>query len=53
MTHREVDLRVNNAMSLDYMAYPLTRQIETATQAASTQIYQQQQDLLQNELVQV
>ena len=50
---REVDLRVHNALALDYTAYQLTKQIEGATWAASTTICQQQQDPLQNEPVQI
>ena len=53
LSAREVDLWENNALALDYTAYQLTRQIKTATQAASTRICQQQQDPLQNEPVQV
>ncbi len=45
----EVDLRVNTAVALDYMAYQLTKQIEEAIQ--QSRMCQQQQDPLQNGLV--
>ena len=48
---REVDLRVNTFVALDYMAYQLTRQIEEAIQQSSNRMCQQQQDPLQNGLL--
>ncbi|MCP3665007.1 MAG: hypothetical protein GY696_21340 [Gammaproteobacteria bacterium] len=35
---REIDLRVNTAVALDYMAYHLTRQIEEAIQDVSAAV---------------